>query len=174
MPVRYGASIILLAAIVSLFANVAPSGACNHTVEGVVRKVIDEDTVVVVTREGTKLLIRLYGIDGPEIRRGNKPGQPYGEESKDALKSMILGKKVCIDIVERDRYKRMVGVIYLGDINVNEEMVREGWAWAYGEYHRGQTITDFIHAERQAKENKRGLWRQADPLPPWEHRRRYR
>lgn len=174
MPCRYRIAVILLAAIASLSASALPSLAFFRTVEGVVRKVIDEDTITVVTGNGTKLLIRLYGIDGPEIRHGNRPGQPYGEESKTALESMILGRKVRIDIVDTDPHKRLVGMIYLGTLNVNEEMVKQGWAWAYGEYNKGPGKSDFIEDERQAKENKRGLWQQSDPLPPWEYRRRNR
>lgn len=171
---RYCLSFILLSGIASLFAFVLPSRADFRTIEGVVRKVSDEDTIAVVTRGEKMFHIRLYGIDGPEIRHGKKPGQPFGEESKAALEAMILGKKVRIHIMDTDHYKRTVGIVYVGTLNVNEEMVKQGWAWAYGEYNKGPGKSDFIEDERQAKENKRGLWQQSDPLPPWEYRRRNR
>jgi endonuclease YncB( thermonuclease family) len=72
-----------------------------RTVTGTVTKVSDGDTIQVTTPEQTKLKVRLYGIDAPEMpkidhRTGriNKPGQPYGEESSKALEAKILGKQV--------------------------------------------------------------------------------
>jgi endonuclease YncB( thermonuclease family) len=98
--------------------------------EGVVRHVADGDTVNVVTNEGTKLKVRLYGIDAPKIQHMNKrtgivskPGQPYGEDAYRALESKVLGKRVRVQIMDIDRYRRMVAVIYLGDRDINREMV---------------------------------------------------
>jgi micrococcal nuclease len=51
-------------------------------------------------------------------------------------------------------------------------MVREGWAWAYREYLRGPYVSEFINAEREAREKRLGLWRDANPTPPWEYRKR--
>jgi len=49
-------------------------------------------------------------------------------------------------------------------------MVREGWAWANREYLRGPYVSEFINAEREARERKLGLWQQSNPQPPWEFR----
>jgi endonuclease YncB( thermonuclease family) len=133
-------AIILLFAFVTLLAFPSSSHAVTRTVGGVVKKVADGDTLTVVIRDGTKFRVRLYGIDAPEIRHEKKPGQPYGKEAKAALMGMVLGQKVRLDIIERDQYKRMVGIVYLGNLNVNEEMVREGWAWAYREYRKGRML----------------------------------
>jgi endonuclease YncB( thermonuclease family) len=101
-----------------------------RTEEGVVRHVADGDTVTVVTDEGTKLKVRLYGVDAPEIQHVNrrtgivsKPGQPYGEEAYRTLENKVLGKRVKVKIIDVDRYRRTVAVIYLGDRDINREMV---------------------------------------------------
>jgi micrococcal nuclease len=106
-----------------------------------VTKVSDGDTIHVTTPDRTKLRVRLYGIDAPETPkinqrtgRVNKPGQPYGEESWRALKNRIMGMQVRLDILDIDKYKRMVGMIWLDNRNINLEMVREGYAEAYVEY----------------------------------------
>ena len=78
----------------------------------------------------------------------------------------VLRKEVTITIQDRDQYKRIVGIIRIGNRNINEEMVREGWAWAYREYLRGPYVSEFINAEREAREKKLGLWQQANPQPP--------
>jgi len=99
-----------------LFLISTSTQALIRTVEGSVTAVSDGDTFKIGTIEGTRLKIRLYGIDAPETEKINrstgmisKQGQPYGEEAFGALKSKILGKKVRVDIIDIDRYKRMVG-----------------------------------------------------------------
>jgi micrococcal nuclease len=149
-----------------------------RTVEGVVVKVTDGDTIKVETSERTILRVRLYGIDAPETEkysrrtgRISKAGQPYGEEAYRALESRILGKKVKVDIIDIDRYKRMVGIVYLDSGDINLEMVKKGWAWAYREYLKGSYASEYLDAEKEARAKKLGLWKQANPQPPWEFRR---
>lgn len=154
-----------------LVAIAFPSHASIRTVEGFVQKVSDGDTVTLVTRGGTKLRVRLYGFNAPEVRHEKKPGQTFGEEAKRALAEKVLRKEVAITIQDRNQYKRVVGIIRIGNRNINEEMVREGWAWAYREYLRGPYVSEFINAEREARERKLGLWQQSNPQPPWEFRR---
>jgi endonuclease YncB( thermonuclease family) len=111
-----------------------------RTVEGTVTKVSDGDTIN-VNSDGTKLKVRLYGIDAPETEKVNrrtgyvsKPGQPYGEEACRALLEKVSGKKVKLDIMDIDRYRRMVSMVWFGNRNINKEMVAKGWAWAYRKY----------------------------------------
>ena len=134
-----------------------------RTVTGTVTKVSDGDTIHVTTPEKTKLTVRLYGIDAPETpkidqRTGhiNKPGQPYGEESWKALEAKIMGKQVRLDIIDIDRYKRIVGVIWIGNRNINLEMVQEGYAEAYLEYLKEPYRAQFIRAEKDARSSRIG------------------
>jgi endonuclease YncB( thermonuclease family) len=136
-----------------------------RTVNGTVTKVSDGDTIHVTTPEKTKLTVRLYGMDAPETpkinqRTGyiNKPGQPYGEESWKALEAKIMGKQVRMDIIDIDRYKRMVGMIWIGNRNINLEMVKEGYAEAYLEYLKEPYREQFIRAEKEARSARRGIW----------------
>jgi len=124
--------------------------------------------VTLVTQNGTRLRVRLYGIDAPEVRHEKKPGQSFREEARKASAGKVLRKEVTPTIQERDQYKRMVGIIKIGNRNINEEMVREGWAWAYREYLRGPYVSEFINTEREARERRLGLWQQSNPQPPWE------
>lgn len=152
------------------------------TVYGKIVKVSDGDTVQFLQNDHDfKLKLRLYGIDAPETEKGNKrtgkvskPGQPYGEEAFKALKSKIYGKTVMIQILDKDKYKRMVSVVWIGDRNINKEMVAEGWAWAYRKYLDRPHASEYIDAEEQARKAKRGLWKQANPTPPWEFRKKQR
>lgn len=136
-----------------------------RTVTGTVTKVSDGDTIHVTTPDRTKLRVRLYGVDAPETPkinrrtgRVNKPGQPYGEESWKALKSRIMGMQVKLDIIDIDRYKRVVGIVWIDSRNINLEMVKEGYAEAYVEYLREPYRSQFMRAEMEAKSAKSGIW----------------
>lgn len=173
--------IILPLCLVFLFVLPALAKEPIRVVEGKVVKVSDGDTVQVVTADRTKLRVRLYGIDAPETpkvnhRTGkvNKPGQPYGEEAERALAQKIAGKMVRLEIMDIDQYKRMVGRIVLDGRDINREMVREGWAWAYKQYLQSPYASEYIESEKQARAARLGLWQQGNPQPPWEFRKALR
>jgi endonuclease YncB( thermonuclease family) len=150
-----------------------------RTVTGTVTKVSDGDTIHVITPDRTKLTVRLYGMDAPETPkinqrtgRVNKPGQPYGEESWKALKSRIMGMQVRLDIIDIDKYQRMVGIIWLNDRNINLEMVREGYAEAYVEYLKEPYRSQFMRAEMEARSAKKGIWSLSDYERPRDFKKR--
>ena len=71
-------------------------------------------------------------------------------------------------MIDVDRYRREVGRIYLGNRFINEEMVRDGFAWDYRQYDRAQ---EFDAAETEARDRRRGLWADPQPVAPWEWRK---
>ena len=71
-------------------------------------------------------------------------------------------------MIDVDRYRREVGRIYLGNRVINEEMVRDCFAWRYPQYDKQE---EFTAAESDARERHRGLWVDKDPVPPWEWRK---
>jgi endonuclease YncB( thermonuclease family) len=151
--------------------------ATIRTVTGTVTKVSDGDTIQITTPDQTKLKVRLFGIDAPETpkinrRTGhiNKPGQPYGEESWKTLEIKIMRKQVRLDIIDIDRYKRMVGIIWLDNRNINLEMVSEGYAEAYVEYLKAPYRSKFINAEQEARTARKGIW----SLPEYERPKDFR
>jgi endonuclease YncB( thermonuclease family) len=141
-----------------------------RTIEGVVRAVYDGDTLLLATREESRLKVRLYGIDAPETSKPDSPGQPFGSVSKRTLMYKIMGRQVSAEIVDIDQYKRAVAVIRYGGRDINREMVAEGMAWAYRQYLQGPYASEYINAESRARGRHAGLWRDANPQPPWEFR----
>ena len=108
--------------------------------------------------------IRLYGIDAPELGQkcldsANRP-YPCGEAARRALAELIGGRDVVCEIVEKDRYQRDVGRCRVESVELNREMVRLGWALAYGRH-----SIDYIVAEAAARSGKRGLWQGEFELP---------
>ena len=130
------------------------------TLTGKVVKIADGDTVTILVG-GTQVRIRLFGIDAPER------GQDFSRNSSEALAGLVFGKEVRVIVHDKDRYGRTVGDIYIGDLLVNEKMVKDGWAWNYARYSKSKHYAEF---EREAREAKRGLWAGRTPIPPWDYR----
>lgn len=146
------------------------SAFAGRNVEGIVKAVYDGDTILLTTRKESRLKIRLYGIDAPETKKPGKPGQKFGDIAKRTLMYKIMGRKVTAEIVEVDQYKRAVAVIRHGGKDINREMVAEGMAWAYRQYLQGPYESEYIDSENRARSTRSGIWREANPQPPWEFR----
>ena len=157
-------------AICALILLSATDGSASRTIEGVVRAVYDGDTILLATREESRLKVRLYGIDAPETAKPDSPGQPFGTVSKRTLMYKIMGRQVSAEIIDIDQYKRAVAVIRYSGRDINREMAAEGMAWAYRQYLQGPYASEYINAESRARSRRTGLWRDANPLPPWEFR----
>jgi len=142
----------------------------GRTIEGMVRAVYDGDTVLLTTREESRLKVRLYGIDAPETKKPDTPGQPYGDIARRTLMYKIIGRRVTAEIVDIDQYKRAVAIIRYEGRDINREMVSEGLAWAYRRYLQGAYASEYIGAEDQARSRRAGIWRESNPQPPWEFR----
>ena len=135
----------------------------------IVLYVSDGDTVSVKRtvngkKTGEVIKIRLFGIDAPEI------SQDYGYESKVALMNMIKGKNIEVENREKDKYGRLLGIIYHEGKNINEEMVKQGYAWWYEEYDKdNERMRKY---EENARNNRIGLFSRKGYVAPWEFRKR--
>lgn len=148
-------------------------GYAGRVLDGTVRAVYDGDTILLTTPEGSRVKIRLYGIDAPETAKPDKPGQPSGGAAKRTLGFKVMGRRVTADVIEVDQYQRVVAVVRLDGRDVNREMVAEGMAWAYRQYLQGTYASEYIGAEERARGRRIGLWRDPNPQPPWEFRRMF-
>jgi endonuclease YncB( thermonuclease family) len=93
-------------------------------------KIVDGDTLDIQLDSGA-IRIRLHGVDAPER------GQPHGKEATAALSRWVLGKEVQVEPIEqRDGFGRLVGVVYVANMNANAELIRSGHAWAFRRYMR--------------------------------------
>lgn len=152
----------------------AGTACAGRKVEGIVKAVYDGDTVLLATREESRLKVRLYGIDAPETKKPDNPGQPYGAVAKRTLMYKITGRRVVAEIIDIDQYHRAVAVIRFEGRDINREMVSEGWAWAYRTYLQTPYESEYISSENRARSRHAGLWRDANPQPPWEFRKRFK
>jgi endonuclease YncB( thermonuclease family) len=65
-------------------------------------------------------------------------------------------------------------MVLVDSFNLNEELIRVGLAWVYSRYCDRPVCENWIGLESEAREAKRGLWRDTNPIPPWEFRRKKR
>jgi len=108
------------------------------------------------------------GIDAPEKK------QAFGSRSKEALSALIFNKQVTVEYHKKDRYGRTLGKIVVAGVDANLEQIKAGLAWHYKKYQKEQSVEDrslYAQAEEQARGLKRGLWRDVEPVPPWDWRK---
>lgn len=147
--------------LVSVFAVQVQQANPPKPFSGKVVSIADGDTITVLL-DKQQHRIRLSGIDAPES------GQAFGTKAKSVLGDKVFGQEVKIEWKERDKYKRIVGEVYLGDRRICLEMVAEGYAWHYKQYSTDQELSK---AEKEAREGKKGLWADPSPTAPWDYRR---
>lgn len=133
---------------------------------GEVVGVIDGDTIEVMQGHQAQR-VRLNGIDCPE------KGQAYGTRAKQAASALVFGKEVTVRTHGMDKYGRTIADVLLSDgLNVNHELVKDGWCWWYRKY--APLDTTLQRLEEAARDAKSGLWADPQPVPPWEYRKAVR
>ena len=136
-------------------------------------KIVDGDTIKINSKK-----IRLYGIDAPEKKQKCKKTyltisfmsftKDYmcGEVSTQKLIKKINKQKLNCNIIDVDRYKRLIGECFKRNINLNSWMVSNGYAVAYRKYSK-----KYVSDEINAKNNKLGIWQGKFEMP-WDYRRK--
>ena len=127
-------------------------------------RAIDGDTIVVADQKG-EIHVRLLGIDAPE------KNQPYGPQATTTVLSLIGQKPITLKGSSKDRYGRLLSHVHAGETWVNMVMVKQGAAWVYKA--KPDTFwADLNEAERYARNNRRGLWAEQNPIYPGDWRKR--
>jgi endonuclease YncB( thermonuclease family) len=152
------------------------------TLAGKVVGVSDGDTITVLDSDKRQHKIRVAGIDAPE------KNQAFGQRSKENLSRLVFGKDVEVRWSKHDRYQRIVGKVMVAEPNCQRAdcnktldaglgQITDGLAWWYRKYAKEQSAEDagaYDFAEQEARARRVGLWRDVDPVPPWDWRRKDR
>ncbi len=137
---------------------VLPSSDTCQTIE-----VVDGDTLHASCASLGTITIRLFGADAPEI------SQPSGPLSRATLGTLLVGKPLMIQPIERDRYGRLVAIIGTSTYpSIEKRQVETGLAWWSPQY--APDARDLRMAEDAARNAKKGLWAMPAPVPPWQWR----
>lgn len=128
--------------------------------------IADGDTFTMLEPGNTQVKVRLFGIDSPER------AQPFGTAARRHLGQLLEGHGVRIDVRDRDRYGRSVAIAFRDDgLNINEAMLRDGFAWHYKQYDKNAA---WSRLEADARTYRVGLWADEHPTPPWLWRKQKR
>ena len=140
----------------SLFvlAFLTSAGIAASPETGTVVGVSDGDTVTILTATKERVKVRLAEIDAPE--------------SKQSLSEICFGKQAFFSRGNSDRYGRVISRISCNGIDAQAHQVKNGMAWVYEKYASDKKLYGF---ERDARSQKKGLWSESNPVPPWEFRR---
>lgn len=154
--------LFLSLSVLSLYSVLAqPVQTTNECDYKTVSKVIDGDTVKILMN-GEEVKVRLIGIDTPETVHPNKDVEWFGKEAAKKLKQMVEGKTVCLKMdrdktQDIDKYGRLLRYLWLDNLFVNAELVKQGYAFAYTNY-PFQYLEEFRKYARDARENNRGVY----------------
>lgn len=134
----------------------------KRVVTGRAVRIIDGDTFVLLMDNDFDTRVRLDGIDCPERR------QAFSQRAKQTLSDLIFDQEIKVYYDKKDGFGRVLGEVYIGNVNVNHEMVRKGMAWHFVKYSDDETLA---RLEREARRDRVGIWSEPNPVPPWEYRR---
>jgi len=156
-PMRKGSVVFILFLAVSLIA------LGKEILSGKVIKVTDGDTITILNADLKQIKIRLHGIDTPEEK------QDFGTRAKQFTSTLAFGKTVSVKVLNKDRYGRSVGMVFLPDgRSLNKELLRAGLAWHFKQYDKS---TEFANLELAARTKKIGVWSMRNAIAPWEFRK---
>lgn len=144
------------------FSDTLNNNEINISSSGIlVTKVIDGDTIEI---EGGEK-VRYLGVDTPETKDPRKPVQCFGKEASNKNKELVEGKRVILekDITDTDKYNRLLRFVFLpledgNRLFVNDYLIREGYAQVLTIPPDVKFGEQFLEAQRQAREQKKGLW----------------
>jgi micrococcal nuclease len=126
---------------------------------------VHDGGTITVLIDNRKEKVRLIGIDAPELDK-----VPWGIQARDALRGLVNGKSVRLetDITIRDQYRRLLAYVYVGEILVNLEMIRQGQAVLYTVPPNAAHVEEYRKAQLEARQAGRGVWGRQKPLdvPP--------
>jgi micrococcal nuclease len=150
LPLALLALVILL-----LAASVASAGA----LEGKVVRVVDGDTIHVRVGERVEK-VRYIGVNTPEVHHPRKGEEPGGREAHAVNRTLVEGHPVRLetDVQPRDRYGRLLAYVWRGEVMVNAELVRRGYAQVMTIPPNVRHQALFLELQRDARDAGRGLW----------------
>jgi len=134
-------------------------GFAAAPIEGRVIHVVDGDSLVLLVGD-RRQNIRLAQIDAPE------QGQRYSITSRQSLTAVCGGQLAHANVSGKDRNGRLIAQVICAGTDANAEQVRRGMAWVFDPSAPSDSL--LLRLQEEARAARRGLWAQAEPVPPWQ------
>lgn len=160
--------VVALAVLVTAPSSAREEKYAPFITTGSVVKNHDGDTIHLNTSDHGVLTIRLSGADTPET------GQSHWKAARDRLRERVASQAVTAECYKKDRHGRDVCHVFVGESDLGLEMIQSGYAWfasAFAKELNDRQQASYPAAESIARQERRGLWSEPDPMPPWECRR---
>ena len=143
---RHGLFVFLIAATV--FSPVVKLMAEE---KAIVKKVYNGNTIKLL--DGTKL--KYIGVDAPD-----KKDLPFYRICKEANKKLVSKKEVTVktNVLKKDNTGTVPGYVYVGDLFINAELIRLGYALACDVASNEKYKDRFFSMQEEARKKKRGIW----------------
>src|SRR5688572_17311093 len=148
-------------------ATLVPTERQISLIEGKVISVHNGDTISVRSKERMIYTVWLQAVDAPEEK------QEFGKRSRKNLEDLVHDKEVKVVVHKQDQYGRHVGTVYLRGRDVGLLQIEWGFAWHYkrfGYEQTGESRKLYSQAEAKARAERLGLWKDSQPVAPWEYR----
>jgi micrococcal nuclease len=159
---RFAVRCVALLLALGFAASAWGATASGRVLEGAVVRIVDGDTIHV--RIGTSVeKVRYIGVNTPELHHPTRGEEPGGREAAELNRQLVAGKRVRLelDVQERDRYGRLLAYVWVGDLMVNAELVRRGYAQVMTVPPNVRYQQLLLKLQRDARQAGRGLWRRA-------------
>jgi micrococcal nuclease len=165
MTLKSFKKIFLLISI--LFFQFANTSANAEMITGIIDSVISGDTITILSK-GKTVQIRLFGIETPE------KNQAFGQSARNFTGGKASKGEIHVQPMTQDHDGRTVAMVFINGINLNEQIISQGFGWVSRQSCKESFCADWLKLEANAKASQKGLWADADPTPPWEYRQNLR
>lgn len=130
---------------------------------GKVVKIKDGDTIVILDSLNFQITLRLAEVDCPESK------QAFGNSAKKFTSEEVALKTITYKVVSKDRYGRLIAKVYYDGKYLSSEIIKNGFGWHYKKYSNSENLANL---ENKARNKHLGLWRDKNPIAPWEYRKK--
>lgn len=142
-----------------IFALLFSISVQSENLYGEIVRVLKGDTFILSDSTNTEYLICVDGIACPEL------DQPFGDQAQKLTEELCTGEFITVEVMEVDEYNQFWGIVWIGDMNLNEKLLKDGLAWQDIRYNNSE---DYAYFEEVARVLKLGLWANGRSTPPWE------
>ena len=150
--------LLLAVAVLAAACATDPTPRPGYVAARVLR-IIDGDTIE-VELNGQSCTVRYIGMDTPEVSCATTGMEPFGSEASAKNEELVGGQVVGLekDVSETDKYGRLLRYVWVGDVMVNAEMVRLGYAHVSTYPPDVKYQERFLQLQHEARADCRGLW----------------
>lgn len=151
--------ILSLVVILSCFISADASSLFGKVIE------VNSGDVITIFNLNRPVRVKLMGVDAPEMN------QAFGDIAKKHLSDLVLEKSVLVEYAGIAADSSLTGRVLLNDADIGAQMIRDGAAWFEPKTGYRLTPTNrevYQQSELAARNEKRGLWQEENPVAPWE------